>query len=246
MPPVALQLYTVREDCQRDFAGTLRQVAAMGYAGVELAGYGGFTAAALRSLLDDLGLAVAGNHVRLERLENELDQVIEENLVLGNRYVVCPSIPEYRRQDEAGWRQVAGSLDAIGQRLKAHGLQLCYHNHAFEFVRVGEGYALDLLFAATDPDRVKAELDVYWVRRGGEDPVAYLRRLGPRCPLVHLKDMAPDGSFAEVGTGQLDFAAICAAASGAAWFVVEQDVCQRPPLESARISLENLHRMGLA
>lgn len=248
--PVALQMYTVREDAGRDFVGTLRKVVALGYAGVEFAGTGGMTAPDLKRLLDDLGLQVAGSHVGLDTLEGALDAALEYNLTLGNRFVVCPWLPEDRRRDADDYRRLADVLNDIGRACRELGLQFCYHNHAFELQSFNGQTGLDILFEATDPDLVKAELDTYWVEYGGASAVEYLRRYAGRTPLVHLKDMAddPQRSFAEVGTGTMDFDAIFAAseAAGVEWYIVEQDTCQRPPLESVEISLKNLRARGIA
>ena len=247
--PIALQMYTVRDDAARDFAGTLRRVAEIGYRSVELAGYGDLTAAELRKVLDDLGLRVAGSHAGIDALETSLERVIEDNRVLGNQYVVCPYLPAERRQDASAYREVANALTEIGARLKQAGLQFAYHNHDFEFQWFDGASGYDIMMESSDPDLVQIELDTFWVKRAGQDPAAYLRKYAGRVPLIHLKDMTegPNPTFAEVGEGTMDFQAIFAEAetAGAQFYVVEQDVCQRPPLESVRISFENLRRMGM-
>lgn len=248
--PIALQLYTVRDEIARDFAGTLRQVADIGYRSVELAGYGGLAAGEMKSLLDSLGLGVAGSHVGLDALDKDIEGVIAYNTTIGNRYVVCPWLPEERLRNVAACGEVAGAFNRIGERLKAAGLSFAYHNHAFEFKRVeGDVYAYDVLMNACDPALVKIEMDTFWVKKGGEEPGDYLRKYAGRVPLIHLKDMTPgaDGTFAEVGEGVMDFDAIFNAAgeAGGEYYIVEQDRCQRPPLESVRISFENLKKMGM-
>ncbi|MGQ9630370.1 MAG: sugar phosphate isomerase/epimerase family protein [bacterium] len=249
--PVALQLYTVRDESAKDFVGTLRKVSEMGYAGVEFGGtYGSLKASELKALLEELKLKVAGNHVSFDLLEKDIDSVMDFNIEIGNRYIICPAMPQDRRGSEEGFRKFARAMNSIGKACKKRGLQFCYHNHAFEFQKFGDKYALDILYESSDPDLVKAEIDTYWVQYGGGDPAKYIRRYAGRCPLVHLKDMAddPDRSFAEVGEGVLDFKSIFAASSaaGVEWYVVEQDKCKRPSLESARLSLKNLKSMGVA
>ena len=109
-------------------------------------------------------------------------------------------------------------------------------------------YALDMLYAATDPKTVKAELDTYWIKKGGADPAPYIRKHKGRVRQIHLKDMDPtDGSFTEVGAGLIDLPAVFQAAqeAGAQWMIYEQDRCKRPPLESAKITIENLRKAKL-
>jgi sugar phosphate isomerase/epimerase len=244
-PGIALQLYTVREEARTDFVGTLRRVAAIGYAGVELAGTGGLAAGALRRVLADLGLAVAGAHVSLDRLEGALEAELEYHAALGNATLVCPALPPARRHAD-GYRQAAASLAAIGRRCRERGLRFAYHNHAFEFERAGERTALEILLEESDPAAVEWEPDVYWIAAAGEEPAAWLRRYAGRCRLIHLKDMTAGSppTYAEVGEGILDFAPIFAATADADWYIVEQDACVRPPLESAALSLRHLRAWG--
>jgi sugar phosphate isomerase/epimerase len=268
--PIAVQLYTLRELTRTDFAGVAEQVARIGYAGVELAGFGNLQSAEeVRRVLDGLGLVVCGSHAPIDALESDLNRVLDANAALGNRNIVCPYLPEERRRDANGWRGVARSLNRIGGQCRARGFEFAYHNHSFEFQRFTlcdptetaaearpptnsaelEQTGLDLLFSNTDPALVKAELDVYWVQHGGADPVVYLKKLGPRCLLVHLKDMAPGGErkFAPVGSGMLDFGEILKAAreAGVKWGIVEQDTTYDvPPLEAVRQSFENLRKLG--
>ena len=244
--PVALQLYTVRDETAKDFIGTLRRVAQIGYVGVEFAGFGDLTAAELKSVIGDLGLSPVSAHVGMEALEEGaiLDYLTE----VGCPYVAVPWMPQELREDAAGWRNVAQRMTAIGAKTQAKGITLCYHNHAFEFEKFDGQYGLDILYGNSDPSLVQAELDLYWVQKGGESPAAYVSKFAGRDPLLHLKDMAPDGNFTEVGTGIIDWDAVFAAAPGAGttWYIVEQDSCQRPTLESVEISFNNLKARGIA
>lgn len=268
--PIAVQLYTLRDLTQADFSGTVREVARMGYAGVELAGFGNLkTASEVRRVLDDAGLAACGSHASIDVLELDLNRVLDDNATLGNKNIICPWMPEERRKDADGWKQVAVTLNRIGGECRQRGFEFAYHNHSFEFQKFTlrdpietaaeanppsdssqlEKTGLDLLFAQTDPALVKAELDVYWVQHGGFDPIVWIKQLGPRCLLLHLKDMAPGGErkFAPVGAGTLDFAEILKAARdvGVKWGIVEQDTTyETPPLEAIRTSFENLKNLG--
>ncbi len=236
---VALELYTVRDETSRDFAGTLRSVAQLGYSGVEFAGYGNLNAQEMAALLAETGLRVAGTHVRLEELQGlRLDESIRYCKDIGCSILVLPSLPHEWRS-LAGIEELAPQLNAIGQQCREHGIIFGYHNHDFEFVRVHDSYLLEHLLHLTDAALVAIELDVYWAAYAGVDPLAFLQEHAGRIALIHLKDMAADRSMTEVGKGILDMRGICDfAEQHGLWGVVEHDHPTMPSLESARISLE--------
>ena len=241
--PIALQLYTVRDEMQKDFLGTLRRVAAMGYTAVEFAGdFGKLSARELKHVLAELNLRPISAHVGVDLLENDPGAAIDYQLELGNTNVVIPWMTA--PADRAGWVEEASRLNAFGELCKQNDLQLSYHNHAHELALVDGTPGLDLLYQYTDASLLKSELDIYWVKKGGFDPVSYIHKLAGRLPLLHAKDMANDanGTFAEVGSGILNWDEIITAgrAAGVQWYIVEQDSCQRPCLESAEISLRYL------
>lgn len=247
--PIALQMYTLRDDAAKDFAGTMSKAAELGYEGVELAGTGGLSAADLKKLLDDLGLKIAGGHVGIAQMETELEAQMDYYNTLGSVFMTCPYLPEDRRKSADDYKKVGAFLSEVGAKTKACGIQLCYHNHAFEFDRFDGETGFDLLFGAADPELVKVELDTYWVVHGGENVLDTIRRYAGRIPLVHLKDRTAgdNPTFAEVGEGIMDFDAIfaaCEESPGVEWYIVEQDTCQRPPIESVTISLNNLRNKG--
>ena len=248
--PIALQMHTLRDEAAVDFVGTLKKVVEVGYTGVETKINDSLSPTELKKLLDDMGLEWAGIHADMNDLEKEPNRFIDYSLAMDCQYVVCSSLATEKRNSEKGYREAAELLNVVGEKCQREGLQLCYHNHSFEFQTFGGKYGFDILYEESDPKLVQAQIDVYWVKHGGEDPVDYIKRYSGRCPLIHLKDMADDAerSFAEVGEGILDFEAIFEAsdASGAKWYIVEQDTCKRPPLESVRISLENIKSMGMA
>src|SRR5688500_13260887 len=188
--PIAVQMYTLRNETERDFAGTLKKVAEIGYTGVEFAGTHGFTAGELFRVLDGLGLCPAGSHCSLNALEKDLNAVLDFNQEIGNEFVVCPWLPEDRRRSADDYRALGEVLNRVGAACRERGLQLCYHNHDFEFQRFDGRFGLDILYSATDPALVKAELDTFWIKKAGEDPAAYIRKYSGRAPLIHLKAMA--------------------------------------------------------
>jgi len=236
---VALELYTVRDETKRDFAGTLRRVAQIGYTAVEFAGYGNLTAQEMSALLAEIGLYPVSTHLGLDALQDsQLDASIRYCLDIGCPNIVLPWLPnEWRTQE--GMQALAPRLNTIGQRCQEYGITFGYHNHNFEFTRVDEAYLLDHLLQATNPSLVKIEMDVYWAAYAGVDPVEYLQTHADRIALIHLKDMAADRSMTEVGKGILDMQHICEFAQvRGLWGIVENDYPQLPSLESARISLE--------
>lgn len=246
--PVALQLYTVRDEAAKDFPGTLEAVAAMGYGAVELAGYGGMTVLDLRRKLESLGLAVAGSHVPWTRLEGELPQVMEECHQLRCEYVVCPALPNNLRTAD-GYQAVAEQFAEIAQTCGANDLQFAYHNHAWEFeTEIGGTNAYDWMLTQPALAGMRFELDAYWVVKAGRNPADYLSRFAGRFPLVHLKDISDDEreTFAPVGAGKMNFAPVFAAAEAGrvAWYIVEQDKADGSALDAARTSIENLRAMG--
>ena len=250
--PVALQLYSVREQLKEDFRRVVHQVAQMGYDGIQFAGYGGLTAQEMRSLLQETGLKPVGTHTGLDTLENRLDEDIDYNLAIGNKWIICPSLPEARRQGAAGWRDIAVTLNQIGERCRDRGAMFGYHNHAFEFPPIADATGdrgIDILLGQTDDELVFWEPDVYWIHKGGADPANMIRQYSGRVPITHLKDVTKDdrATFAEVGEGGLEWPAILQESdtAGVEWHCVEQDRCDRDPLESVRISINNLRSWGM-
>ena len=246
--PISVQMYTLRDAVAANYLGTLQAVAELGFRAVELVTLGDLTATALRQELDTLGLRASGVHMALDRLERDTDAALREVVALGAPYVVVPFTPPERRKNADDYRKLGQKLSEIGRTAQQHGLQLCYHHHDFEFQRYNGATGLAILFEEADAALVQAEIDVYWAAKAGVDPVQLISGLAGTVPLVHLKDMAntPAGEFAEVGHGTLDFPAILAAgdAAGVVSYVVEQDVCQRPPLESVGMSLAYLRTLG--
>ena len=248
--PIALQMYTLREETAKDFAGTLRKVSEIGYAGIELAGWAGISNRELSGLLSEYGMSIAGCHVSLDAIEASIQKVIEESQAIGNSTVIVPFLAEERRTDAAAYKKLAELLNGFGETFLSHGISLAYHNHDFEFKPLDNGQiGMDILLDETSPQLVKAEIDTYWVLVAGMDPVEYLAKRRGRVPLVHIKDRdANDGFFAEIGSGNLPIDAIIEEASRgrSRWLVVEQDQCRRDPIESVTMSYNFLKSKGYA
>lgn len=240
-----LQLYTVRDHLERDFKGTIQQVASMGYHGIEFAGYGGLAASELKQLCEQYQITPISSHVGLhllEKSENELDYAKE----LGLSYVVCPWLPMERRQSIADYIQLAKTLNHIGEQCAKRDLIFAYHNHSFEFDLQDDmgRYALDVLFENTDPSLVKVELDMFWIEYSGLSIDSYIDRYNGRLPLLHLKDLAhgDERKDTSLGEGKLDIRGIIQHASEAftSWFFVEQDHPQGDSMEVAKKGIDYL------
>jgi len=244
---LAAQLYTLRNEAKRDFAGTLREVKRMGWAAVQIDGLHGNDPQEIAGVLRETGLRAAGMHVGLERMKRDLPAVLEEGRLFATRDLICHSLPS-GLQNEQGYRSVREDLRAISRTVTPLGFRVGYHNHDFEFhTRMDGGFALDYLLEP-DPDApVFAEIDTYWVKKADEDPLAYIRRYPNRMPILHLKDMTADGRrhFAEIGTGSIDFPPILrwGEEHGVEWYAVEQDDCPGRPMDSLAISYDRLAKM---
>ncbi|MEI7025023.1 sugar phosphate isomerase/epimerase family protein [Paenibacillus sp. y28] len=248
---IGLQLYTLRQETAQDFKATLAKVAALGYEGVEFAGYGGLNAGELKELLDELGLQAIGSHVSLKALREDLDGQIEYLKTIGGKVLICPYVAEEERRHEADWKALYAFLEQTGHTVRERGLAFAYHNHAFEFEAEVDGqFAFDAMYTYTTPAAVQVELDVCWVQYAGQDPLAYIRRYAGRLPLLHLKDYLPQAQAGldtvELGRGIVDLQAVAEAAveAGVEWLIVEQDNCPRPPLDSVAESMAWLRAKG--
>ncbi|NOU94339.1 TIM barrel protein [Paenibacillus sp. LMG 31456] len=244
--PVAVQPYTIREEMKQDYLGSLEKVAEIGYHGIELGPPPeGMTIGQQKGHLERLGLQVISAHARIDVLTDGLDALIDYLQEVGGGWIAHSS----RFDSKQAVIESAALFNRIGESCRQRGIQFLYHNHNWEFTRYDGEYAYDILLRETDPELVKMELDTYWVKRGGEDPADYLRKLSNRCPLLHIKDMEPgeEQFFAEIGEGVLDFPDIVKAAKeiGTNWLVVEQDGSRRSPFESLEISFTNLRKMGV-
>lgn len=246
---IGVQLYTVRSLMQNDFAGTIEQVAAIGFDEVEFAGYYEQSPEAVRALLDRLGLTAPAAHTPYDVLRDNLDQAIAAARTIGHRWLVLPYLQEDQRQGLDAYRQHAALLNQAGARLRDEGLRVAYHNHDFEFDTFDGQTAFDLLLDETDPELVDFELDLYWIVRAGRDPLAYFESHPGRFKLFHVKDMADRAgaqTMAPVGAGELDFATILdrARAQGGEHFFVEHDNPD-DPLASIRASYQHLSTLAL-
>ncbi len=259
--PIALQLYSVREEAERDFEGTMRAVKAMGYDGVETAGLYGMKAVECKSILDKIGLKMISAHVPPDAQMD--DAVLDDYAATGIKYIVIPWFAEPKSKEEL--EESIAKITKYGERAKARGMQLLYHNHDFELHEIEGKRILDTYYSRIPSDLLQTELDLCWVNVGGAEPAAYLRSYAGKSPVVHFKDFVGSKSknmyaligtdtakeektgnfeFRPVGYGVQDVPALLSAAedAGANWIVVEQDSPSmgKPALECAEMSIKYL------
>ncbi|MFC4768655.1 sugar phosphate isomerase/epimerase family protein [Effusibacillus consociatus] len=246
--PPGLQLYTVRDELVEDFFGTLGKIAEMGYQTVEFAGYYGIPADEMKKALDDFGLQGVSSHVAMQTLEKELIAQIKYSLTIGGKYIVIPSVGREQLTNEQEFRTLVSSIQKIGKEVRQYGLQLAYHNHAFEFEKIGGMYLLDRLLHSVSANVLQLELDLFWVKKAGLDPAMTLNSYKGRVPLIHVKDMDREGDFTEVGRGIIDYRSVFPIARdvGVQYYFVEQDFSRLSPLESAKLSIDYLISIGAA
>ena len=244
---LGVQLYTVRNIIGRDPEGVLKQIKEIGYSEIEA------TADTLSkdwSAIQSSGLKATSVHLNLDPSDAQLADVKSK----GFEYAVIPYVPPAQRGGVDVMKKLAASFQKAGERAKAHGLQLCYHNHAFEFEPMGGTTPLEIIMGDTKPEDVKLEMDIFWVTVAGHDPVELLKKYSGRVPLLHLKDKkrdqpaqaqynenVPKDTFKEDGSGSIDIPSVLTAAdsAGVRHYFVEQD--QTPdPIASLRQSYKYL------
>ena len=245
--PIALQLYSVRKDCENDLPGTLEAVAKMGYEGVDFAGYYGFHAPEIRQLLDDLGLKTAGCHTGLATLQGDaLEETIAFNRILGNRYLIVPWIPEEQRLSRDAWLRTADLFNTIDARLEPEGMFTGYHNHHVEFTPMDGEIQWDIFYGHTNP-RVVHQIDMGNALYGGGIPEDFIAKYPGRSRTVHLKEFSATNDKAIIGEGDVNWDAVfhlCETVGGTEWYIVEQESYAFPPLEAAALCLKALKAMG--
>ncbi len=248
---IAAQVYSVREQAEKDFPGTMKALKECGYQGVELAGLYGHAPEEIRDCLKKEGLVPVSAHVALDLFLQDMEKTIQDYRTIGCEYIGIPYMPGERLFGGEKYQETCAFLKKLSARCREQGMTLLYHNHTAEFQKTANGtYVLDELFSGMEPGELQPQLDTCWVKVAGVDPVAYLEKYKNRCPVVHMKDFRREGEKVELvalGQGEQDVAAIAAKAleCGAKWLVVEQD--DHPygtPMDNMRESIRCLQREG--
>ena len=244
--PVALQLYSVREDCAKDFIGTIRKVSEIGYEGVEFAGYYEKKAKELKKIIDDFGLKVAGTHLSIESLlGEELQKTIEFNSILGNKFLIVAGLYEEHRSSKDAWLKTAGLFNEISEKIKPYGMKIGYHNHWIEFEPIYGGTLWDIFLNATNND-VVMQLDTGNAMKGGGNPVEIFKKCPGRVSTIHLKEFSSANDKVDFGEGEVNWDEIlnlCETAGETEWYIVEQEKYAHPPIDCVKLCLKNLKRV---
>jgi sugar phosphate isomerase/epimerase len=248
-----VQLYTVRDQAEKDLPGTLKAIREIGYREVEpYWNIYNHPAAELKKLLANNGLTAPSGHFDYDGFATKIDYAHE----LGMKYMVCPMLPKPMQDKLDGFTQASEQFNRWGAEVQKRGMKFAFHNHNYEFKPYGNTNGFETLLKNTDPKLVSFEMDCYWITQAGRDPVKMMNEYADRIRMLHLKDRKPGfptsqtlndaaGHFTEVGNGTLNWKAILAAAeeNHIEYMFVEQDESDRNPLESLRISYNNLQKL---
>ncbi|HVX66011.1 MAG TPA: sugar phosphate isomerase/epimerase [Bryobacteraceae bacterium] len=245
---LALQLYTVRDDCKKDLPGTIAAVGKIGYEGVEFAGYYDRTAAELRKMLDGANLKCCGTHIALETLQgDQFLKTVEFNKTIGNRNLIVPYLPEKYHTTKQAWIDTAKLFNDLADKAKEHGMRVGYHNHMFEFQKVDGEYLWDTFFGVTKKE-VIMQFDTGNAREGGGDPLPFLKRYPGRAISVHMKEYSKTNKDALIGEGEQPWKELietCRTTAGTEWFIVEQESYKFPPLKCADLCYHAMRKLGV-
>ncbi|MCX8531096.1 sugar phosphate isomerase/epimerase family protein [Chryseobacterium luquanense] len=255
---LGIQLYTVRNAISKNVEQTLEKLAALSFKNLEIYGYDGTffgkTKSEFRTILKNTGLQVISSHHRTGVTDKEngtllqnWEKTLEDLNFIGSKYAVCSYLPEAERTIE-NYRKLPEILETAARVSKQNGIQLAYHNHDFEFLKMNEeNNYYDFILKNTSADLVKMELDLYWISKAGLDPLIYFEKYPERFPLWHVKDMKSDTKeFTEIGNGMIDFKRIFEAKEKAGlkhWFV-EQDSSDKDIFESISMSKKYIKENG--
>lgn len=253
--PIALELYSVRNEMDKDPFGTLRKVKAMGYEGVEFAGDPKHTPAEYKRMLDEADLVCCGWHTGFHRVqEDTIGETIELNRTVGNKYVIVPGVGGKYRETREGVLELAKALNGIADALAPHGMKTGYHNHNWEFTELGGEIPWDTLFGNTK-DAVVMQIDTGNALHGKADPMPFFRKYPGRSQTVHLKPYHeglgktdPHAGFATmIGDDTVPWEKVfefCETAGKTEWYIVEYESDKYPALEAVDMCLKALRKMG--
>ncbi len=249
---IGAQLFTVRDYMQtiEDFDKTCKKIADIGYKIVQVSG-SPLEADKMREVLDRYDLKTVVTHRGYDDFKNRLEWVMDYNKTLGSEVCGLGMMPVECFADGDKFEEFLKYSRKICDELKKNGLKFGYHNHSWEFAKYKGKTILDILAEETDPDIFTFILDTYWIQYGGANPTDIIEKLGKRVVNIHFKDYTVkhgtgDAQMCEIGEGNLNWDSIINTCekSGAKWVLVEQDVCERDPFESLKMSYDYLTDKG--
>lgn len=228
---IGLQLYTIRTEMKNNFEGSLAKVAEIGYKEVEFAGYFGQKPGEIAKILKQLDLDAVAAHIQIKDINEQFEETVEAAKTIGIGYVIIPSWfdrQKYKTKDSL--KRFAEILNLAGEKCKSAGIQFGYHNHNFEFKETYGVIPYDIFVKETDPELVVMEMDLFWIIKGGQNPLEYFKRYPGRFQLCHVKDMDKDQNMVDVGQGKIDFSKIFTQSeqAGLKYFFVEHDRPEDP------------------
>lgn len=247
--PIALQLWSIREDIAADLPGALRQLAEMGYEGVELAGFNNVAPKKWAELLKANGLGVAGAHIGLDALAaDKFNETADMYAEIGCTRLTVPALAGKYTGSLDGYRRACAAINAAAERAKARGFTVGYHNHDFEF-RFVENRVPFFLMADCLTSDVYFQLDMGWMYKAGVDGAKFVRDFPGRCSSIHVKSYSKENPKAVVGDKAdvvpwTNVFEACESVGGTQWYVVEHEEYADPPMECVRQCLDNLRAMG--
>lgn len=269
--PLGIELYSVRDLLPKDYAGTLKTLAGLGYREAEAAGYFDHSAEEVKKAMNDAGLKLISAHYSSDDLHKQFDQIVAFNQAVGVGTLIC-SFPGFKDPSRAqsiaprdivhsftldDWHWNADEFNKFGEKLNAMGIKFGYHNHFMDFAAIDGVVPYQELLRLTDADKVTMEMDCGWVVVGGGDPVEYLRKYPTRISMLHVKDFKrPDPASgrrgnraAELGQGYIDYHPIFAEAAKAGHVThcfVEQEGFDIPPMGALKIDADYMRSLGMS
>jgi len=237
---VSLQLYSINEETKKDFKKSIEQVGKIGYKGVEFAGYGGLSAKEISALLKANNLYSVGTHCGIQNFEEGFEAELNFSKAIGSEYIICPWAKVDTIEEIDHLVQV---LNAAADKASKENIKVGYHNHAHEFVKIDGAYALDLIAEKTN-DNVILELDVFWIKYAGIDPLEYIKKWGKKVELIHIKQIDENKVNVDVADGIIDMKKVKETSVYANYFIVEHEEFDKPVWDSIENDFKYLNQIG--
>lgn len=247
--PIGIQLFSVRDFMEKDFASTLKELKKMGYQAVELAGLFNYTVKEVKNMCEEAGLIPISAHVDRGVIMADVKKVVGDYSEIGCKYIAIPWAPlDKNPPGSKGYDDFVKDVKIIAAECDKYGIKLLYHNHGFEFAKIDGKNILDILYEDTDPKVLQTQIDTCWAKVGGEDPAKYILKYTGRAPLIHIKDFVEDPfELRPIGYGIQDVLSIFYASenAGAEMVIVEQDhtSLDNDSLECAKLSIEYIRNI---